>query len=283
MSMASFIEDIAAVGGYAIISDPRDNVAVVKTETSPNLDITLPDERVISIKAAIPPGHRFATRAILSGEFVLQFGQPIGTSLGIREGEMISHDNMTDDVPVVRDLPEHLRVPPPLSIPENERATFLGFRRPDGRVGTRNYVLIVPTSMCASHEAQQISMMAEFALYNRQKYPNIDGVVAIPHNKGCGCQDGSTIEVMLRTLSNYADHPNVGGVVLIDLGCEKTNLSEVEKYLLKRDRPFDKPMAKIGIQEEGGTQAAIERGLKEVERMLPEVNRATREEVSVSE
>src|SRR5437660_4556881 len=283
MSLASYIEEIAAVSDYAIIVDPRDNVAVVKTETSRDLDVVLPDERVISIKAAIPPCHRFATRAIPSGEFVLQFGQPIGTSLGIREGEKISHDNMTDDVPVVRDLPEDLYVPPPVYIPENERATFLGFRRPDGRVGTRNYVLIVPTSMCASHEAQQISMMAEFALYNRQKYPNVDGVVAIPHNKGCGCQEGSTIEVMLRTLSNYADHPNVGGVVLIDLGCEKTNLARVEKYLLKREKAFNKPVAKIGIQEVGGTQAAIERGLKEVERMLPEVNRVEREEVPVSE
>src|SRR5207237_6206899 len=109
-----------AVADYAIIVDPRDNVAVVKTETSPNLEVILPDERVISIKAAIPPGHRFATRAIPSGEFVLQFGQPIGTSLGIREGEIISHDNMTDDVPVVRDLPEHLYVPPPAYIPEKE-------------------------------------------------------------------------------------------------------------------------------------------------------------------
>ncbi|HYO91479.1 MAG TPA: UxaA family hydrolase, partial [Pyrinomonadaceae bacterium] len=168
-------------------------------------------------------------------------------------------------------------------IPESSRATFMGFRRPDGRVGTRNFVLIVPTSMCASHEAQQISMMSEFLHYKREKFPNVDGVVAIPHNKGCGCQDGSTIDVMLRTLSNYADHPNVGGVILMDLGCEKTNLAKVEQYLLKRDKKFNKPVAKIGIQEIGGTQAAIEQGLKEVERMLPEVNRAVREEVPVSE
>src|SRR4030095_2447770 len=112
-------------------------------------------------------------------------------------------------------------------------------RRPDGRVGTRNYVLIVPTSMCASHEAQQISMMSEFMLYKREKYPNVDGVVAIPHNKGCGCQDGSTIEVMLRTLANYADHPNVGGVVLIDLGCEKTNLSQMQNDFLNTTQQFN--------------------------------------------
>src|SRR5262249_27019865 len=198
-------------------------------------------------------------------------------------GEQITHANMTNEVPIVRDLPESLHTPPPDYISVEDRATFMGYRRPDGRVGTRNFLLIVPTSMCASHEASQISTIAEYTIYSRQKYPNVDGVVAIPHNKGCGCQDGSTIEVMLRTLSNYADHPNVGGVILIDLGCEKTNLAQVERYLLKREKSFDKPVAKIGIQEVGGTQAAIQKGLSEVERMLPEVNQTAREECSVSE
>jgi altronate hydrolase len=273
----------APINDYAIIVDPRDNVAVVKTETFAGLEVALPDGSEMRVKAAVTPGHRFATRAIPTGEFVLQYGQPIGTSLGIECGAWITHENMSDDVPVVRDLPQDLHTSAPEYIPEKARENFMGFRRPDGRVGTRNFVLIVPTSMCASHEAQQISIISEYTLWSRQKFPNIDGIVAIPHNKGCGCQDGSTIDVMLRTLSNYADHPNVGGVILIDLGCEKTNLSLVEEYLLNRDKPFDKPVAKIGIQEVGGTQAAIAQGLKEVEGMLPEVNRATREEVGVSE
>ena len=277
------IPQASQIGDYAIIVDAADNVAVVKTLTFPGLEVVLPDGKTVQLQAAVPPGHRFAIRDIPPGEFVLQFSQPIGTSLGIKQGEQITHDNMTNDVPIIRDLPEDLRTAPPDYIPEARRATFKGFRRPDGRVGTRNFVLIVPTSMCASHEAQQISTIAEFALYNRQKYPNVDGVVAIPHNKGCGCQDGSTIDVMLRTLSNYADHPNVGGVILMDLGCEKTNLSLVEKYLLKREKTFAKPVAKIGIQDVGGTQAAIERGLKEVEQMLPEVNKLSREEFPISE
>jgi altronate hydrolase len=281
--MSSMISQAPPVSEYAIIVSPEDNLAVVKRETAPGLELALPAGRVIRIAAVVPPGHRFATRDIPEGEFVLQYGQPIGTSLGIKEGDYISHANMSDAVPVVRDLPEDLRTPPPDYIPVTERATFMGFRRADGRVGTRNFILIVPTSMCASHEAQQISMMAEFLHYKRERYPNVDGVVAIPHNKGCGCQDGSTIDVMLRTLSNYADHPNVGGVILMDLGCEKTNLAKVEQYLLKRDKQFDKPVAKIGIQDIGGTQAAIEQGLKDVQRMLPEVDRIEREEISVSE
>jgi altronate hydrolase len=281
--MTTIITPPAPIQDYAIIVDPRDNVAVVKQQTAPGMLVALADGRELQVKDTVTPGHRFSTRDIAAGDFVRQYGQPIGTSLGIREGELISHDNMTNDVPIVRDLPEDLQTPPPDYFAESERATFQGFRRPEGRAGTRNFILIIPTSMCASHEAQQIAMMAEFMLYKRERYANVDGVVAIPHNKGCGCQDGSNLDVMLRTLSNYADHPNVGGVILMDLGCEKTNLAYVEKYLLRRDKAFEKPIAKIGIQEVGGTQAAIERGLKEVERMLPEVNRTNREAIPVSE
>ena len=268
---------------FAIVVDSKDNVAVVKTAAAKGLELVLPDGASLVVGGDIPLGHRFATRDIPAGEFVLQFGQPIGTSLGITAGQQITHDNMSDDIPIVRDLPEDLHTAPPDYFPLDQRPTFAGYRRADGRVGTRNYVLIVPTSMCASHEAVQISTIAEFTIYDRMKYANVDGVVAIPHNKGCGCQDGSTIDVMLRTLANYADHPNVGGVILIDLGCEKTNLALVEEYLLKRERAFAKPVAKIGIQEVGGTQAAIQLGLREVERMLPEVNQTAREECSVSE
>lgn len=271
------------VSDFAIIVNPEDNVAVVKNRTETGGIVVLPDGRQIEIKADIPPGHRFAIADIPKGEFVRQYAQPIGTSLGIEQGAWVDHSNMTDDVPVVRDLPEDISYPAPDPFPAEQIETFKGFKRADGRIGTRNYILIVPTSMCASHEASQIAMISEFSQYSREKFPNVDGVVAIPHNKGCGCQDGSTLDVMMRTLSNYADHPNVGGVVLIDLGCEKTNLSFVEKYLTKRERPIEKPVIKIGIQEIGGTQAAIEFGLKEVEKMLPAVNENRREEFPVSE
>lgn len=270
------------ISDFAIIVNPEDNVAVVKNETTEGLVLQTPGGEV-ALRADVPRGHRFALRDIPAGEFVKQYDQPIGTSLGILKGDWVTHDNMTDEVPVVRDLPEDIVTPAPDYFEPSEIGTFMGFRRSDGRVGTRNFVLIVPTSMCASHEATQISMMSEFLHYNREKFPNVDGVVAIPHNKGCGCQDGSTLDVMMRTLSNYADHPNVGGVILMDLGCEKTNLSFVEKYLTKREKPIDKPVFKIGIQDVGGTQAAIELGLKEIEKMLPVVNECVREEFPLSE
>jgi hypothetical protein len=69
------------ISDYAIIVDGNDNVAVVKTETSPHLKVILRDGRMVQLRDAVPPGHRFATRDIPEGQFVLQFGQPIGTSL----------------------------------------------------------------------------------------------------------------------------------------------------------------------------------------------------------
>jgi altronate hydrolase len=279
----SVVEEAAAISDYAIIVNPADNVAVVKDETHAGLVVALPSGETVELASAVPPGHRFATHDIPAGEFVRQYGQPIGTSLGIASGDWVTHENMSDDVPVVRNLPDDLHTPEPDYFEPSEVGTFMGFRRADGRVGTRNFLLIVPTSMCASHEATQISIMSEFLHYSRAKFPNVDGVVAIPHNKGCGCQDGSNLDLMMRTLSNYADHPNVGGVVLIDLGCEKTNLTYVEKYLTNRANPIRKPVFKIGIQDVGGTQAAIELGLKTVAEMLPEVNRCEREEFPVSE
>jgi altronate hydrolase len=268
---------------YAIIVDPKDNVAVVKNDVPAGAQIELPDGRTVTVNTAVRVGNRFATRSIPAGEFVRQYRQPIGTSLGIQEGDAVSHASMSDDVPVVRSLPENLQTSAPDYFSTAECGAFMGFRRPDGRVGTRNHILIAPTSMCSSHEAVQISTASEFTAYNKDTYPNVDGVVAIPHNKGCGCPDGSNIEILLRVLSNYADHPNVGGVVLMELGCEKTNLSVVEDYLARCQRKLSKPLVRIGVQQAGGTRAAIERGLDAVRQMLPIVNQSQREKVSLGE
>jgi altronate hydrolase len=268
---------------FAIVVNSIDNVAVVKKAIPPGTVVSLDDGGSLTVNSAITVGNRFATRPIPAGEFVRQYGQPIGTSLGIAEGDMISHVNMSDEVPIVRTLPDNLRTPAPDYFPIDACSTFLGFRRPDGRVGTRNFILVVPTSMCSSHEAQQIATISEFTIYNREKYPNVDGIVAIPHNKGCGCPDGSNVEVLLRVLSNYAAHPNVGGVVLLELGCEKTNLSVVESYLGRSQRTINKPLVRIGVQEVGGTQAAIQRGLDAVREMLPAVNETHREPCSMGD
>src|SRR5437762_1070443 len=152
----------APLSECGIVVNAADNVAVIKREMSAGMQIEMPDDRIVTARGVVTPGNRIAIRAIPEGEFVLQYHQPIGTSRGIEEGDPILHTNMSNDVPVVRDLPVDLSTPAPNYFPESERETFTGFVRSDGRVGTRNFILIVPTSMCASHEAQQISMISEF-------------------------------------------------------------------------------------------------------------------------
>jgi altronate hydrolase len=281
--MVSIANPSLPIGNFAVVVHPDDNVAVVKTPMPAGACLELSSAETLTALAQVAPGHRLAIRDIPARAYVLQYGQPIGRSLGIKRGEPVTHDNMNDEVPVIRNVPEDLSNAPPEYVPESQRAAFMGFRRADGRTGTRNYVLIIPTSMCASHEAMQISTIAEFTLYSREKFPNVDGVSAIPHNKGCGCQDGSPVDLLLRVLSNYADHPNVGGVVLLELGCEKTNLSVLEAYLQKLGRKLAKPLVRISVQQAGGTQGAIQAGLDAVRSMLPEVNRTARQPVSISE
>ena len=115
--MSSVQTPTASLRDFAIVVDPKDNVAVVKKATSPGLELLLTDQSLVEVRGEIPPGHRFAISDIPAGEFVLQFGQPIGTSLGIRQGEQITHDNMSDDVPIVRELPEDLHTASPDYIP----------------------------------------------------------------------------------------------------------------------------------------------------------------------
>ncbi|HLJ26233.1 MAG TPA: UxaA family hydrolase [Candidatus Angelobacter sp.] len=281
--MGQLTKPCVPIHDYAVVVHPADNVAVVKKPVSSGSCFQLENGSVVEALVDVRPGNRFALRDLPQGAYVLQYGQPIGTSLGIGCGQAVSHSNMSDDVPIIRDVPEDLYNPPPDPVPEALRARFMGFRRADGRTGTRNYVLVIPTSMCASHEATQISTIAEFTLYSRDRFPNVDGVTAIPHNKGCGCQEGTPIDVLLRVLSNYADHPNVGGVVLLELGCEKTNLSVLESYLQRLGRKLEKPLVRIGIQQAGGTQAAIQAGLDAVAHMLPELNQRVRQPVPVNE
>src|ERR1044072_4806516 len=112
------------IGDYAIIVSPEDNLAVVKELTAPGLEVALPDGLVVRVNEAARPGHLFPPRPTPAGEFVLQYGPPIGTSLGIGEGDYISHANMSDEGPVVRHLPEHLPHPAPHHLPPPARAAL---------------------------------------------------------------------------------------------------------------------------------------------------------------
>jgi altronate dehydratase large subunit len=124
-----------------------------------------------------------------------------------------------------------------------ERPGFWGYPRPDGRVGVRNHVLVVPTVICAAVVCERIAEVAPSA------------IVTLPHLAGCG-QLGPDMRVTHQTLAAYCDHPNVGAVLVVALGCEQV----IAQALTEMARRAGKPVEAIAIQEEGGTLRTIGRG-----------------------
>ncbi len=128
-----------------------------------------------------------------------------------------------------------------------------------------------------------ISMQAENSIWSREAYPNVDGVTAVCHTKGCGCPDGGSITATLTMLARYMNHPNVAAALVIELGCEKTDLATFEDFVKKHLEPMGKPVETLSVQQAGGTQATIEQGLKILPGLLESANQSSREPLPLSE
>lgn len=267
----------------AIVVDPRrDNVALAVTRLIPGqYDV---DGLTVEVREPLSAGDRVALQDVPPGSFLLQYGCPFAVSRGIARGERVDATRVDPGSPVVD--PEHVDLPaprPPAPLPGDDSlpSEFDGYRRADGRVGTRNYVLVLPTSMCSSHEARAIAEEAERRLWSRERFPNVDGVRALPHDKGCGCPDGGIVTHTMRVLGAYLDHPNVGAALVLELGCEKTNVAAFTPFI-DAARRQGKRVVSLSIQQEGGTGATIREGLRRVAELLPLANETTRSRASVS-
>jgi altronate hydrolase len=267
----------------AIVIDPeRDNVALAVSPIAAGRYAIR--DRELEVVEAAAPGQRIALDDLPPGAPLIQYGCPFAISRGIARGYRADPDRVEPGIPRVDpttvDLPS-VHALEPLTGDDRLPTHFAGYRRPDGRVGTRNYVLVVPTSMCSSHESKLIAEEAERRLWSREKFPNVDGVRAIPHDKGCGCPDGAAVTQTMKVLAAYLAHPNVGGALVIELGCEKTNLAVFGRYLGGGLSSAEKPVVTIGVQQSGGTGGTIREGLKRIAELLPIVDGTARTRVPV--
>ena len=228
----------------------------------------------------IPAGHKMATTLIETGDPILKFNQIIGFASGpIQPGEHI-HTHNCDFKTFERDYAFGVDATPTIFKPKAERKTFQGFRRENGKVGTRNYIGILSSVNCSTTVIKQIAERI-----NRSgilaNYPNIDGVVALAHGTGC-CIDPNDegFKNLQRVLHGFTGHPNFGAVVMVGLGCEVFQIASFkETFGLKEGKTF----LTLVMQETGGTRKTIEEGVRRIEEMLPIVNNSKRETVPASE
>lgn len=254
---------MAEIPTNCTILDPQDNVGIVLKDTG-----------------SIPAGHKIALQQIMTGERVIKYGQviaeatqdiPAGAHIHVHNARMIDFNRNYIYGSDVKNV-EYTPLP---NIP-----TFQGYRRSNGRVGTRNFIGIVTTVNCsatvaklAAEELKRDVTSAEFA--------NIDGILPIIHGSGCGmASNGEAFDMLQRTLWGFASHPNFAGIVMVGLGCEAMQISYLlEKYNLKEGEL----LRHFTIQNEGGTRKAIDAVKDAVRDMLPQANKAERSTQSVSE
>jgi len=228
----------------------------------------------------IPPGHKVATRAHAKGEAIRRYGQIIGFATeAIAPGDWV-HTHNCEMGDFSKDYAWGVDAKPtPMIAPA---ATFMGFRRADGRVATRNYIGIVTSVNCSAHVADLIADAFKRNPFSGHdplaEFPNVDGVVALTHKTGCGMTMGEPLRLLRRTLAGFARHVNFSHVIAIGLGCEVNQLGPMleEQRLAGRLRNMD-------IQEMGGTRKTVEAGIAFVREVLHEANRVGRVPVPASE
>ncbi len=264
----------------AVRLHPEDDVAIAREPLLPRT--TLVDgEREIAVAQMVPPGHKIAIRPIGEDQPIRRYGQVIGfASVDIAPGQHVhTHNVVVHQGELDLDYAFSSDVKPVDYVPETERRTFMGYRRADGRAGTRNYVAILASVNCSSTATRRI---ADYFRDNpiMEQYPNVDGVIGFPTKGGCGAHYGSSyLGQLQRTMAGIVDHPNVGAYIILSLGCE-TNQPEdlIETTSLKEGKPLV-----LTIQEDGGFEASVAAGIAAVERLLPEANAVQREPIPVSE
>ncbi|MEL6566187.1 MAG: altronate dehydratase family protein [Pseudomonadota bacterium] len=222
-------------------------------------------------RALIPSGHKIATQAMAKGDVIRKYAQVIGyAAQDIAAGDHVhTHNVAFRNTDTAYEFGTNLRPATPAA-----GDTFMGFRRENGDVGTRNYIAIVTSVNCSATAARMIA--GHFTPERLADYPNVDGVVAFVHGTGCGMAgDGEGFEALQRVMWGYAKHPNHAGVLMVGLGCEMNQIDWLlEAYGLKQGPLFHT----MNIQNVAGLRRTVEMGIEKVAAMLPLANAQVRSE-----
>lgn len=260
-----------------------DNIGVALRDLATGTEVRIDDTQV-QVAEPVPLGHKIALVPIGQGDRVQKYGQTIGVATeAVPAGRWVhshnlAHDDLELDCAPASQTPA---TPKPM-----DGQTFQGYRRIGGRVGTRNYLAVISTVNCSASVSKYVAR--RFDAGALAGFPNVDGVIAFTHTSGCGMPLGMQAHEMLdRVLGGIARHPNIGGYLLIGLGCEQATPGHLlsSQQLVQID---GMPTGQAGppvfsMQDWGGTTKTVEAAVERVAALLPPVNDVRRQTVPASE
>lgn len=244
-----------------------DNVVVALKTLAAGETITVGEQNVTA-KEEIPAGHKMAIRDIPAGGEVIKYGYRIGNAKeDIAAGQWIHTHNLKT---ALNDLLEYEYHPVSATVEKAAEATFQGFVRKDGKVGVRNEVWIIPTVGCVNNIATALAKKA-----TKKVKGSVEEVIAFPHPYGCS-QMGDDQEHTRTILADLIAHPNAGGVLVLGLGCENSNIEVLKPYLGEYD---EKRVRFLVCQE---VEDEMEAGEAILEELIDYASGFERESVSCS-
>lgn len=226
------------------------------------------EKKQITALEEIPAGHKMAICDIPAGEEVIKYGYRIGNAKeNIRAGAWVHTHNLKT---ALGDLLEYQYEPVEVEEKHTEDVTFMGFKRPDGKVGVRNEIWIIPTVGCVNNVATAIARQA-----NRFVKGTVEEVIAFPHPYGCS-QMGDDQEHTRQILADLINHPNAGGVLVLGLGCENSNIDVLKNYI----GDYDENRVRFLVAQE--CEDEIAEAVEVVKELIGYASGFEREPVSVS-
>ena len=246
----------------------NDNVIVALENLPAGTKLQLEDGSFVTSNMEIPAGHKMAITDIEEGGDVIKYGYRIGTAKeAIKAGDWIHVHNLKT---ALGDLLEYTYEPTPVKETTSEDVTFMGFQRPNGKVGVRNEIWVIPTVGCVNNVATAIAKQANAFIKG-----SVDEVIAYPHPYGCS-QMGDDQENSRKILADLINHPNAGGVLVLGLGCENSSIDILKPYI----GDYDEKRVKFIVSQE--CEDEIEASLEAIKELIDYAAAFEREPISVS-
>lgn len=293
----------------------KDNIIVALTDLAKGEEVHYGDQSFL-LQENIGAKHKFYERDMQTGEPVFMYGVLVGkVQQPVLRGSRVSTENLKHAADPYFFRPSHYEWHAPV-VDQFKNRTFNGYHRSDGRVGTANYWLFIPTVFCenrnldvireALHNELGYAVTAKYKSYTRhlleayqegtsleqvdlspssvahkqRPFPNVDGIKFLNHQGGCGGirQDAA---VLGKLLAAYADHPNVAGVTVLSLGCQNLQVKDFTSYLQERNPHFNKPLHIFEQQQSQSEEQLIAEAIRTTFEGLVEVNKIERQPASL--